>query len=187
MCETQGYLKNRTRALHPCEDDCQGHWDLQWSGKLKLSDCLSFQDILLEIKKKKNYKLMIFCCWVIFLAVLSAFPVDCWFDSWAVESMPFSECEGESWGWRYVPHLGTFRQGCTGPPASPQMSRDQDECLVWLMKFGLFTAPQSHSYPCQLLGQMEYWEWNVGREFRFFTWFLASLIRCLTRDASFGP
>lgn len=125
-------------------------------------------------QKKKNYKLMIFCCWVIFLGVLSAFPVDCWFDSWAVESMPFSECEGESWGWRYVPHLGTFRQGCIGPPASPQMSRDQGECLVWLMKFGLFTAPQSHSYPCQFLGQMEYWEWNVGREFRFLTWLVSS-------------
>lgn len=40
---------------------------------------------------------MIFCCWVIILTVLFAFPIYCLFDTWPVEWLPSHGCEGESW------------------------------------------------------------------------------------------
>lgn len=109
---------------------------------------LSFEDILLGIQKKKkitnwfsvaeSFFLQFF---LFFLFIVSLTP--------------------EPWNWcllvgvRERAHDGDLlpggrsRHGCVGPPATSQMSRDQDSCSVWLMKFGSFTASQSSSFPRQ--------------------------------------
>lgn len=89
--------------------------------------CLSFQDILLKIKK--NYKLMIFCCWVIILAALFAFPPNCWFDTWAIELLPSHGYGGENQDGDLPPGARS-RHGCVSPPASPQMSEIRINVLL---------------------------------------------------------
>lgn len=136
--------------------------------------CLSFQDILLEIKKK-NYKLMIFCCWVIPLPVLFAYPIYCQLDTWAIASVPSSRSDGRIEICLLQAELGMDVQALLQALRCP----DQHCCFVW----SVIHCSTISSYPHLLLGQGENWEWSVGRECRFLTWFLASQIHRFSRKS----
>lgn len=158
MCEAQWCLQNRTRALHPCEDDCQGHWDPQRSGKLKLSvAAFPFRTYFWRSKEKIFFffinwwfsvaESLFLQLFLLFLFTVGLIPTG------AIALMCSSRCEGGSspaQGGRYRPGRETLLQ----------VHKRPEECSVWLMNFGLFTAPQSGCFPCQLPGWLEYGEWS---------------------------
>lgn len=119
--------------------------------------CLSFQDILLEIKKKKFFffinwwfsvaESLFLQLFLLFLFTVGLIPTG------AIALMCSSRCEGGSspaQGGRYRPGRETLLR----------VHKRPEECSVWLMNFGLFTAPQSGCFPCQLPGWLEYGEWS---------------------------
>lgn len=81
------------------------------------------------------------------LAVPFAFPIYCWFNTWAIALLPSRGCKGESQRCRSMPWWADLGMAIRPPPASPQTSRDEEECSVGLMKFGFVTTIQLLALP----------------------------------------